>query len=238
MHQLDTPVALLGYAAKKRTEILAGMGIHTVQDVLLHFPRRQEEYLDSVRIADVQPDTIVSITARVAKAANRRSFKRRMTITEASLDDGTGKVGALWFNQPYLAKTLVAGRIFRFTGKVTKTKYGLRIINPRYESAAALETHEEENDADSLIAPKASGAEAGLMPVYPVTAGMSQNAMRTIAALALPSAALLPDPLGRGDGLEGVVGHQPTSHRVLHCIASEPVRTVLGAGRLSVKRLA
>jgi ATP-dependent DNA helicase RecG len=165
--------------------------------------------LASASVADAAENMNVSFVARVVKAANRRSFKRRMTITEAVLEDGTGRITGIWFNQPYLTKNLAADKVFRFTGKVQKTKFGLRLVNARHESAAGFamagappeeggeEPFFDRSHTDKSV-PKEAGTDQGLMPVYPVTAGISQNVMRALMKEAMPAVALLEDPLPEG----------------------------------------
>lgn len=240
MLSLDTPVASLGVTAKRRADILADMGLHTVRDLLFHFPLRHEEFLSSVEIESVQPDTSISITARIVKSSNKRLFRRRMTMTEAVLDDGTGTLTALWFNQPYLVKNLAAGRVFRFTGKVTKNKFGLRLMNPMYEAmdrgAVSTET----------IVAQATASDDALLPVYPLTVGMSQNALRKIVSLALPATTQVEDPLpddirkehkllALADAMRGI--HAPTDAASLraarHRLAfDEVLRLQLALGRM------
>jgi ATP-dependent DNA helicase RecG len=213
MLNLDAPVASLGVTARRRADILSGMGLATVRDLLFHFPLRHESFDASAEIGSVQPDTSVSVTAEIRKCANRRAWKRRMTMTEALLDDGTGTIVALWFNQPYLVKSMAPGRVYRFTGKVTKTKFGLRLMNPAYEAmdrgygAGALGGSLRErsgtkndglasgSDGSTAFAKGAAEAATALLPVYPLSVGMSQNALRKIVAAALPAAADVEDPL-------------------------------------------
>lgn len=246
---LDSPVAALGITARRRTDILQEMGVATVRDLLLRFPTRHEAFDSSAEIGSLEPGKQVMVAARIVKCANRRAWKRRMTMTEAVLDDGTGTVKAIWFNQPYLIRTLAAGKAFRFTGKVTQGKFGLQLTNPMYEridygavagavaaqevatgaatvvpfSNAALEREPE--GSDSSFVPERSRAEPpsapALLPVYPLTVGMSQHAFRKIVASALPVAEQIEDPLP--DALRRDRGLSPlaVAIRAIHAPADE-----------------
>jgi ATP-dependent DNA helicase RecG len=188
---LEREVGTLGPLAKRHRAILRGMGIDTVGDLLFHFPNRYEDFTERASASDIVDGRQATLVATVAKVANRRSFRRRMTVTEAVLDDGTGQVTALWFNQPYLVRTLVVGRTYRFAGKAAKTRFGLRIMNPLYEA--------EGTDGGGYVAP--------LMPVYPLVAGISQHAVRKIIHAAATDAALISDPLPEAVlGQYGLVG--------------------------------
>jgi ATP-dependent DNA helicase RecG len=95
---------------------LAGAGIFTIADLLNYYPRRWDSYLAIKNIRDIQPG-LVSFEAKVERVAMRMSHRnRRLTITEAILSDGTGTIKAIWFNQPYLAQTLIANNTYRFRG--------------------------------------------------------------------------------------------------------------------------
>ncbi len=189
---LDSEVGTLGPLARRHRATLEGMGIVTVSDLLFHFPHRYEDFTERATAAGIAEGGHVTLVATVGKVANRRSFKRRMTVTEARLDDGTGSVTALWFNQPYLVRTLTVGRTYRFAGKAAKTRFGLRLMNPLYEAEAA--------EGEGYVAP--------LMPVYPLTAGISQHALRKIVRLAEAEAVAIADPLPEDVrvryGLEGL----------------------------------
>ena len=52
---------------------------------------------------------------------------------EAVIEDGSGKIKAVWFHQPYLVKTLKVGDRLSLSGKVDE-RYGLSIVNPQFES--------------------------------------------------------------------------------------------------------
>ncbi|HSD12918.1 MAG TPA: ATP-dependent DNA helicase RecG [Patescibacteria group bacterium] len=180
MPTLDTPLSALGPVAKRRSAELADMGLRTVRDMLFHFPSRHEDCRSGAPIAEAVPGTTVSVVAQVVKAKSRPRFGRRMALTEAVLTDGSAEIKAVWFNQPYRAKSLVPGKSFRFTGKVTSSRFGVQLQNPQVEAAEP-----------------AAGAhgELDLLPVYPTTVGVSQAVLRRLARLSLPAAAAVADPL-------------------------------------------
>jgi ATP-dependent DNA helicase RecG len=182
MLTLDTPVSALGPVARRRATLLATMGITTVRDALLHFPSRHEDFRTGTDLVEVEPGTNVVVVATVVSAKSRPRFGRRMALTEAVISDGESEMKAVWFNQPYRAKSLQAGRSFRFSGKVTQSKFGVQLQNPQVEPVAAMPAH-------------AVAEGETLMPVYPTSAGISQQTLRLILRQSLPAAALLDDPL-------------------------------------------
>ena len=178
---LETAIADLKGVTRRHVLALREAGITTVRDILFCFPNRYEDFSVHAPIAAVAAGGHVTLVAKVLKVRNRRSFRRRMTITEAVIGDGTGEMVAIWFNQPYLAKSLVIDGEYRFAGKAVKTKFGLRLANPLYEARDA---------AKNFVRP--------LMPVYPLSGGLSQFAMRKLVASCKDAIADIGDPLPAG----------------------------------------
>ena len=88
----------------KTSEQLARAGLHTVSDILLFLPRKHEDFTDVRSIADLQPGK-VTIKAR-CESISTRAVRRGLRLTTAVLADDTGKLNAVWFNQPYRAQQL------------------------------------------------------------------------------------------------------------------------------------
>lgn len=147
---------------------LARLGIETWGDLLHHYPRRYEDYSQLVSIADVQLGA-VTIAGTIEKIAARRSFKRKLTITEAIINDGTGTVKAVWFNQPHLPKSIPEGTEVVLSGKLEFKDNNLSLSSPLWERA------------------ERSGANTGrILPVYPETEGLSSRQLRTWVSYILP----------------------------------------------------
>jgi ATP-dependent DNA helicase RecG len=162
--ELDLSVSKLGRLTKRNLTALRSMGIESVRDLIFYFPSRHEDFTRTVPIAAAPIGEHVTVVAHVVKVRVRRSFRRHISMTEAVLEDESGSVTALWFNQPYLTDLLSVGGSYRFAGKLTETKMGRRLINPLYESA--------DKDVSAYAAP--------LVPVYPVSAGISQHTVRRL----------------------------------------------------------
>ncbi len=181
MLSLDTHISTLSPILKRRASALAELGLVAVRDALLHFPSRHEDFRAGVALAAIEAGANVSVIAQVVKAKSRPRFGRRMSLTEATLTDGSSEIVAVWFNQPYRAKSLVPGRAFRFTGKAARSRFGVQLQNPQVEPAETVQRSSEEvND---------------LLPVYPTTVGVSQQVLRLLMRHALPALDLIEDPL-------------------------------------------
>ncbi len=163
---LDTPlteVRGIGAAYLKR---IGKLGIHTAGDFLLYFPARYEDFSHSTTIAELTLGEEATIHAQVIKVTNKPLYRRRMTITEAILEDETGSVAAVWFNQPYLKDTLEDRRV-SISGKLSLSGDHLVFSNPLYEVIGSDEPSEW------------GGVHTGrLVPVYPETRGVSSRWLR------------------------------------------------------------
>jgi len=162
MLKVDTPlseISGIGPAFLKRLERL---GIRTVRDLLFHFPFRYEDFSRVYTIAELEPGQHATIQGTVEDIKDRRSFRRRMTITEAQIADETGTIRAVWFNQPYLKNTIRPGRLANFSGKVSFIEGELYLSQPTHE---LINSHETRHTAR-------------LVPIYPETRGLTSRGLR------------------------------------------------------------
>ncbi|HUG55187.1 MAG TPA: ATP-dependent DNA helicase RecG [Vicinamibacteria bacterium] len=180
---LASPVQFVKGVGPQRAEALAREGISTVEDLLFHLPMRYEDRSQRVRIADLRPGMKVSVSGTVTVAGLRRA--RRMSLYEIRLDDGSGRLKALWFNQPFLKDVLPRGAQVALFGSVEPDSYGgrqLMMSSPQYERL-------EGDDAPAVHT-------GGVIPVYEKVGPLTGKPLRRLLlhlAEAVPSD--LPDPL-------------------------------------------
>jgi ATP-dependent DNA helicase RecG len=206
---LAAPVQFVKGVGPQRAEALAQAGIATAEDLLYHLPLRYEDRSRFVRIADLRPGMKVSVAGTIAVAGLRRA--RRMTLYEIRLDDGSGRLKALWFNQPYLKDSLERGRRVVLFGAVERDSYGgrqLMMASPQHE----LIEGDEGDEAEA-----APGVHTGrIVPVYEKLGPVTGKALRRIlAGLAERLPEELPDPLPPEVRERlGVIGRSPALRRV------------------------
>ncbi len=151
---------------------LRALGIETVRDLLLHRPRRYEQSVDEIAISQLWGDDEVAIAGEVVDVKTRRLGGRR-TIVTARIRDGSGQIGASWFNQPWLAEKLTPGTHLRLRGKLGR--YGFDVKS--YDVGA----------------PKAT---ADFAPVYPASEQVPSTKLRELMRTALEQyGRFIPDPL-------------------------------------------
>jgi len=157
----------------KLAGLLRRLGITTIEDLLLNYPRRYEDYSEVSRIKDLSPG-VVTIQATVEKITGRYARNRRLHITEATLSDDSDKVKAVWFNQSYLSKSIVRGEELYFSGKYELARNGLTIQNPTWEKVSDFQT-----------------STARIVPIYRETKGITSRQIRNLVSTVLPLASEL-----------------------------------------------
>lgn len=145
---------------------LKRLSIATVRDLLFHFPFRYEQGGDASQIAGLKAGMDASIVGTVEKLQTKKSWKRKIPVSEGYISDGTGKIKVMWFNQPYIAKMYADGTLVKATGKVSGTNEKIYLANPQLEKVSATESALFSNQ-------EATTDEALLFAVYPESRGLT-----------------------------------------------------------------
>ena len=156
---LQEPIESVAGVGPKTAPAFKSKGILTVQDLLLYFPRRYDDFSHIVPIHNIRPGQI-SIKARISGAKTRRG-RRGLSITEALASDGTDSVKLVWFNQPYRATALKSGETYFISGAYKLSNRQYSIINPSVELASEVPLNS-----------------ARIVPVYPETKDLNSNQVR------------------------------------------------------------
>ena len=135
-------VAKIGPAYQKR---LKKLGIQTILDLLYYFPQRYNDFSNIIPINNIKNGSLVCIQGQITEIATEKTFRKWMDITEAVIEDETGSIKALWFNQPYIEKSLKEGDFVCLAGKISLGKGGLYLNNPAHERIGEL----DENPSNS-----------------------------------------------------------------------------------------
>lgn len=177
------------------------LDLHTVGDLLHHYPRRYAERGELTRLADLPLDEHVTVVAQVASARILKFNGGTGQRLEVTITDGSGQLQLVFFgrgiHKPH--KDLLPGTRAMFAGKASVFNRKMQLAHPAYE---LLRT--DALDADE--ADEAIGSWAGaLIPIYPATAKLESWKIAKAVDMVLPSAqeALdpLPDSLREGRGL-------------------------------------
>lgn len=178
MLTLQTKLEQLGRIGVATAKKLKKLELNTAQDLLLYFPFRYDDFSKVTLIKDLRPGEAANVVGRLELIQNKRSFRRRMHITEALVTDGDSSVKVIWFNQPFIAKNLKEGNLISIAGKVDKDFSGPYFSAPSYEK---LEDHPAPQERGApLLGKERIGAvhTQGLVPNYHLTEGLTQKQLR------------------------------------------------------------
>lgn len=148
---------------------LKKLSIKTVEDLLYHFPVRYGDTSQKRNIASLSSGESATIFGKISGLKTSKSFKSKIPMSEAWIEDESGKIKAVWFHQPYIAKMLQDGFFVRADGKISERKGELYMSNPKIEPVTKLPI----GVGDSLFGE--DGESHSLYPVYPESKGITSN---------------------------------------------------------------
>jgi ATP-dependent DNA helicase RecG len=160
----------------KTAEQFAQAGLRTVDDLIHFLPRAHEDFSEIVSIADIHPGK-ATIKARCEKISTR-PVRRGLRITTATLADDTGKLQAVWFNQPYRTTQLAGDDEFFFSGEFEFNYNKYQLSNPSAEKVSDMPVQTDR-----------------LLPVYRSIKGLKSQLVRKILAELRPLMTMLPETL-------------------------------------------
>lgn len=189
MFSLEQSISETSFLAKKLKAPLKKLGIETVKDLVFYFPTRYEDWSLIKKLEDLRGLGEATVRVQIKKISNRRSFKNKIYLTEATISDGTGSGTAIWFNQPYLVKNLVAESIVWLSGKYKSNLTVPSFTSPTYEIARSEQVHT-----------------GRIVPIYGSLGGIPQKSFRRITHDCLrvltPIKEWLPEETIKENGLE------------------------------------
>ncbi len=174
---LSTSVEQIKGVGPKTADQLRAAGLLTVAQLIMFLPRRHEDFTGVVSIADIQPGK-ATIKARCEKISTR-TVRRGLRLTTAVLTDESGKLNAVWFNQPYRTQQLGGSNDeFYFSGEFEYNYGRYQLTNPSAELARDLPVQAER-----------------LMPVYRSIHGLKSQVVRKVLETLRPLMGVLPETL-------------------------------------------
>ena len=170
----------------KRGLALEKLGLHTVQDLLQHYPRYHVDRTELRMVGDLRQmaaegfEGEVQVHAKVVKM--NRPFKTRTgkKMIKGSIGDETGAIEVTWFNQEWILRSLKPGTVAFFYGKLGMFRGKLQMMSPRFE---LVRTGSEPFNVGRII------------PIYPATADLSSDQLRRLMWETLERTDRVLDPL-------------------------------------------
>lgn len=151
-------------------------GLYTVGDLITFLPRKHEDFSEVISITNIHPGK-ATIKARCEKISTRM-VRRGLRLTTATLADDSGKLQAIWFNQPYRETQLKGGEEFYFSGEFEFNYNKYQLTNPSSEKVSDM--------------PAQTGR---LLPVYKAIKGLKSQLVRKILTELRPLMTMLPETL-------------------------------------------
>jgi ATP-dependent DNA helicase RecG len=159
---LATPVQFIKGVGPQRAELLDKLGLRTARDLVFFFPRDYQDLTELKSVEQVQEGQMLRMRATVVELDQRTSFNGN-TVLGVLVRCGNGHVRLLWFNQPGMRQRFAAGQEILLTGRAKLDGMMWEIAHPTVQWI----------EADEELKGK-------LLPVYPLTEGLSQGQIRRI----------------------------------------------------------
>jgi ATP-dependent DNA helicase RecG len=156
-------------------ERLSKLGLYTIQDLIYHFPFRYEDFSNTASITEIKPGEVMTLKGQIWSITNTFT-KSKKVITKAILNDGSGSVEIVWFNQSYLTKSIPTGSWLQVSGKVNKFRGKVSLVAPQWERVPPP-------DVNSNLTSVHTGR---LVPIYPETFGLTSKWIRAKLSQILP----------------------------------------------------
>ena len=163
----DTPIRYVPGIGAVRAKALEKLGITTVRELLYHFPRGYQNRGNILRLAECPDGTIGAFRLTVSTAPRTAKITGNRSVTKFTAFDESGTCTIVFFNQPYVKSIFEVGAEFRFWGKLNYVSKKPELTSPMFE-------------------PYVPGMKLpNLVPVYPLTSGISQKMMASFMQSAI-----------------------------------------------------
>ena len=179
MPALDDSIQFVKGIGPKKAKLFEKLHIRTLRDALETYPRDYEDRTRITRIADIDAEDKYAIRAVVGTEPKVNRIRKGLTLVKCTIFDESGSLNVTYFNNPYAAALLRVGQEYVFYGKVQGWGRGRTLISPQSEKVMPDAAHP-----------------GRIVPVYPLTAGLTQRDMERVTDAALAAVpGGWPDPL-------------------------------------------
>lgn len=171
--QLTSLITEISRLQAPQKTALKKLGIQTVHDLLYHFPVRYGDTSETMNIGSLKAGDSAVIFGKISRLKTSKGFKSKIAMADGWVEDESGEIHCVWFNQPYLAKMTPEDSMVRIEGKVSERRKTGEIYfsNPKIEVVQKLPI----GVGNSLFGD--DGKSHTLYPVYPESRGITSNWM-------------------------------------------------------------
>ena len=188
MARLTDPVTMLKGIGPTKAKQFANLNIFTLGDLICHFPRGYEDRTKLCPIEKLEPDVPACFKAMVMNTPRTSHIRKGLDITRVQVADTTGRLNLTFFNNKYVSEQLQYGREYIFYGAVSGDFIGYNMTNPVFEAM----------DSQPVTTRR-------VLPVYPLTAGLSNasvlKAVRQALAICDTPPEIIPEAVRQEFGI-------------------------------------
>ena len=188
MARLSDSVTILKGVGPNKAKQFAALNIYTLGDLICHFPRGYEDRTRLLTIDKLEVDVPACFRAMVMNTPHTAHIRKGLDLTKVQVADHTARLTLTFFNNKYAAQQLQYGKEYIFYGAVSGDFIGYNMTNPVFEELSSQPVTTRR-----------------VLPIYPLTAGLSNAAMlkavRQALAICDPPAEILPESVRRAYGI-------------------------------------
>ena len=203
MARLNDPITVLRGVGPTKAKQFAALNIHTLGDLICHFPRAYEDRTKLVTIDKLEVDQPACFKAMVMGTPRTSHVRKGLDLTKVQVADHTARLSLTFFNRKIADDQLKYGQEYIFYGAVTGDFIGYNMTNPAFEAL----------DSPPVVTRR-------VLPIYPLTAGLSNAAVLKAVSQALmlcqPPREIIPEEIR----MEYGILPSETAYRVIHGPAS------------------
>lgn len=193
--ELQSDIRYLKGVGESRAQLYHKLGVDTVEDLLYHIPRRYVDLTHPTPLAEAIPGQKCAVRALLAAKGREQRIRRGLSVFRLTAVDGPVTLHITFFNAKYTVDSLHEGEEYLFYGTLTGGFYARQMDSPQ------------------VFRPEEAGT---LLPVYPLTQGLSNKMVSRQVTEALHRVEQFPDPLA-GSGLPqqyGLMSYSEALHAV------------------------
>ena len=160
MARLSDPITVLKGVGPAKAKQFENLNIFTLRDLICHFPRGYEDRTRLITVSQLEADVPACFRAMVMNTPRTAHIRKGLDITRVQVADHTARLNVTFFNNKYAAENLQYGREYIFYGAVSGDFSGFSMTNPVFEAL----------DSQPVTTRR-------VLPIYPLTAGLTNAAM-------------------------------------------------------------
>lgn len=172
---LTDNISLINGIGEKREKLFNKIGVFSLKDLITFYPKHYLDRTEVVKINKVILNDVCIICAKPIPIIENIKINN-IIMTKVKLRDDTGTIDAIWFNKPYLKSTIVLGKTYYFTGRISKKYNNITIVSPEITKYDKSDSSESNDDSLTI---------GRIVPVYSGLKGLTQNSIRKSVRLAL-----------------------------------------------------